>query len=487
MNVELIGIYKAFGEVIANDDIHLNVPAGTIQGILGENGAGKSTLMKILSGFFQADRGEIRLDGKPVRISSPADAIRNGIGMLHQDPLDFPPMKVIDDFLVGKDGGLFPNRSQVIQGLNHLQSQFDFSLDPNAYVDTLTVGERQQLEILRLLWLGVKVLILDEPTTGISALQKEKLFTALRVLAEQGKAIIFVSHKLEDIEQLCNRVAVLREGKLVGEMVPPYDIEQLVKLMFGKLVSLGRRESIEVSDLIMELKGVVIEDDRLQINVPDLKICGGEVIGLAGMEGSGQRQFLRACGGLIHPVAGKIMIQQQDLTGKNFLNFIHQGVAYLPASRMEEGLVTGLTLRDHFILSGDQKGFFIDQTSSQTLAEERIVEYNIRGTPDSFVEDLSGGNQQRALLALLKNPLSLILMEHPTRGLDVESAIYIWSKLKERCRQCSAILFISADLDEILQYSDRILVFYAGRVSQPLDAASTTIDQLGQLIGGKGW
>lgn len=487
MNVELIGIFKAFGEVIANDDITLNIPAGTIQGILGENGAGKSTLMKILSGFFQADRGEIRLDGKLVQIHSPADAIKYGIGMLHQDPLDFPPMKVIDNFLVGKDGGLFPKRTQVIQDLNKLQSQFDFSIDADRYVDTLTVGERQQLEILRLLWLGVKVLILDEPTTGISALQKEKLFAALRLLAEQGKTIIFVSHKLEDVEQLCSRVAVFRRGKLVGMVEPPYDIEQLVKLMFGKIVSLGSRESIEVSDVIMELKGITIEDFRLQINVPDLKISGGEVIGLAGMEGSGQTQFLHACSGLIRPVSGKILVQQQDLTGKNFLSFIRQGVAYLPASRMEEGLVPGLTLREHFVLASEQKGFFVDQESSESLAKERIVEYNIHGKPASKVEDLSGGNQQRALLALLKHPLSLILMEHPTRGLDVESAIYIWSKLKERCRQCSAIMFISSDLDEILQYSDRVLVFYAGRVSEPLDASSTTIDRLGQLIGGKGW
>jgi ABC-type uncharacterized transport system ATPase subunit len=443
--------------------------------------------MKILSGFFQADRGEIRLDGKPVRISSPADAIRQGIGMLHQDPLDFPPMKVIDNFLIGKNGGIFPNRSLVIQEFNDLQNQFDFSIDPDAYVDTLTVGERQQLEILRLLSLGVKVLILDEPTTGISAIQKEKLFAALDILAEQGKAVIFVSHKLEDVELLCSRVAVFRRGKLVGEVQPPLDMEKLVQLMFGKLVSLGSRESIEVGDPIMELTGVTIEDYRLQIRVPDMKISGGEVIGLAGMEGSGQLQFLRSCGGLIRPVAGKILIKKQDLTGKSFLRFIRQGVAYLPASRMEEGLVPGLTLSEHFVLASDQKGFFVDQASSYDLAKERIIEYNIRGTPESLVEDLSGGNQQRALLALLKNPLSLILLEHPTRGLDVDSAIYIWSKLKDRCRQCSAIIFISSDLDEILQYSDRVLVFYAGKVSQPLDAASTTIDRLGQLIGGKGW
>src|SRR5512141_2318117 len=211
MNVELIGIHKSFGAVHANDDIVLNVPAGTIQGILGENGAGKSTLMKILSGFIQADSGEILLDGKPVHVKSPADAIHQGVGMLHQDPLDFPPMRLIDNFLLGHAGGLFPDRGAVAREMHELAAQFDFALDPEAYVDSLTVGERQQLEILRLLWLGARVLILDEPTTGISLPQKEKLFATLKALASKGMTIIFVSHKLEDVEFLCQRIAVLRQ------------------------------------------------------------------------------------------------------------------------------------------------------------------------------------------------------------------------------------------------------------------------------------
>src|SRR5512135_807679 len=223
MNVELRHIRKHFGRVYANDDIVLKIPEGTIQGILGENGAGKITLMKILSGFIQADTGEIVLDGKAVVSKSPADANRYGIGMLHQDPLDFPPMRLIDNFLLGRAGGLFPDRKAVGREFRDLAAQFDFFLDPDAYVDSLTVGERQQLEILRLLWMGARVLILDEPTTGISASQKAKLFETLRKLAKQGKTIIFVSHKLEDVEALCSKVAVLRSGKLVGEASAPFD------------------------------------------------------------------------------------------------------------------------------------------------------------------------------------------------------------------------------------------------------------------------
>jgi len=487
MNVELRNIHKHFGKVHANNDITLNIPAGIIQGVLGENGAGKSTLMKVLSGYIHMDGGEIFLDGKLVRITSPADAIRCGVGMLHQDPLDFPPMRIIDNFILGQPGGLLPNRRQAEREFHALRAQFDFHINPDAYVDSLTVGERQQLEILRLLWLGARVLILDEPTTGISAAQKTKLFATLRILAEQGKTAIFVSHKLEDVEELCHRVAVLQRGRLVGETVPPYVTDELVRMMFGKGIKLADRAPLSSGECGLSLSDIAIEDARLNLRHISLEVNCGEVIGLAGMEGSGQRQFLRVCGGLQRPVGGHLRLNGHDLTGKPYHNFLAAGVAYVPASRLEEGLISGLTLTEHFILTGDQPGFFINRAAAQKRTEQGIEEFSIRGTPTSQVERLSGGNQQRALLALQRSPLNLLLLEHPTRGLDIESAIYIWSKLKERCRSGTSIIFISADLDEILHYSDRVVVFFGGRVSEPLDAAATSVDQLGQLIGGKGF
>ncbi len=488
MNVELKNIHKHFGKTHANKGINLTIPSGTIQGILGENGAGKSTLMKILSGFIQADSGgQIILDDKPVIIHSPADAIHVGVGMLHQDPLDFPPMRVLDNFLLGRSGGLFPNRTTVARDFSLLAEKFDFSLDPDSYVDSLTVGERQQLEIIRLLWLGARILILDEPTTGISASQKIKLFDTLKILAEQGMTIIFVSHKLEDVEHLCNQVAILRAGELVGEMNPPFSISKLVEMMFGKAVTLGERQTAEVGETVFSLKNVSLEDARLKIKDVSLDLRAGEVIGLAGLEGSGQGMFIRACSGLVRPVGGKVQLKGQDLTGKTYHAFKEVGVNFLPAARLEEGLVPGLSLTDHFVLAEQPKGIFIDRVAGEKLAEERIKSFNIRGTPLSLVESLSGGNQQRAELALLQTPLSLVLLEHPTRGLDIESVIYIWAKLKERCRQGAAIIFISSDLEEVLQYSDRVLVFFSGKVSPPIDAATTSVEQLGQLIGGKGW
>ena len=333
MNIELRHIHKHFGKVHANDDIVLNIPSGTIQGILGENGAGKSTLMKVLSGFIQADSGEILLDGKPVIIKSPADAIRCGIGMLHQDPLDFPPMRLVDNFLLGRPGGLFPDRKAVARDIHDLAVQFDFSLDPKLYIDGLTVGERQQLEILRLLWLQARVLILDEPTTGISASQKDKLFATLRKLASQGMTIIFVSHKLEDVEVLCHKVAVLTSGKLVGEASAPFNAKKLVEMMFGREISLGAKQPLKPGAKVFELRDLAVEDIRLRLADINLDVHAGEVVGIAGMEGSGQGPFIRACAGLIRPVNGRVSVNNHDLTGHSYHAFKRSGVSFMPAAR----------------------------------------------------------------------------------------------------------------------------------------------------------
>jgi simple sugar transport system ATP-binding protein len=491
MKVELRGIHKYFGRNHANDDITLTIPSGTIQGILGENGAGKSTLMKILSGYFHADQGEILLDGKPVRINSPAAALQHGVGMLHQDPLDFPPMRILDNFLLRTSGDFFPNRKHAAQDISLLMKEFGFSLDPENYVDSLTVGERQQLEIMRLLFLGARVFILDEPTTGISAAQKAKLFETLKKFPEQAITVIFVSHKLEDVENLCDQVAVLRQGKLVGEMKRVagmrFDDKKLVEMMFGKEAPLAPKQSFHREQSVLNLGGVSMEDARLKIHNVNFEARAGEVIGLAGMEGSGQGLFLRACAGLVRTVGGKVHVSEKDLTGKSYHVYKNNGVEFLPAARLEEGLVPGLTLTEHFQLAEKAEGLFIKQERGVKLAQERIGAFNIKGTPVSMVESLSGGNQQRALLSLLRDPLSLVLIEHPTRGLDIESVIYIWGKLKERCKQGASILFMSSDLDEILQYSDRILVFFNGKVSQPLDANKTSVAKLGEMIGGRGW
>ena len=492
MDVEVSNIHKTFGKVHANNDISLSVRSGEVQGILGENGASKSTLMKILSGFISYDSGKILLDGREVNISSPADSARLGIGMLHQDPLDFPPFKVIDNLILGSREGMIPDRKKVREEFEALTRQFNFSISPDTYIEDLSVGERQQLEIIRLLWLGAEVLILDEPTTGISEEQKKQLFAMVRQLTQQGKAILFVSHKLEEVMSLCTKVAVFRQGRHVGEAVPPYDSNKLVEMMFGKTLARSDRKCCAQEKVNIEVSDLQIDDVRLPIRDVNFSIQKGEVIGLAGMEGSGQVLILRALAGIIRPSGGKIWLHEEegskrDFVGRHYFDYKDHGISFLPAARLEEGLIAGLDLREHFTLAEKQDGFFVDSKAVQKFAEQRIQEFNIKGTAENKIESLSGGNQQRAELALLRQPLRLLLLDHPTRGLDIESSQYIWSKLKQRCTEGASIIFISSDLDEISLYSDRILVFFGGRVSKPLDSASVTVEKIGELIGGKGW
>lgn len=494
MKVELKGIHKAFGKVCANSDVSLTVAAGSIHGLLGENGAGKSTLVKILSGFITCDCGEILLDHQPVKISTPADAIAAGIGMLHQDPLDFAPLSVLDNFMAGKKaGGFWLNRRTAAQELSELAAQFNFDLSVNTQVSDLTVGERQQLELLRLLSLGVQTLILDEPTTGISASQKAALFEALQQLAAQGKSIIFVSHKLEDVEKLCDRVTVMRQGQVVGHVEVTHKVtesaaSQLVTMMFGRELAIPSKPKFSANSEeheILRLHDLEIISDRLKVTLEKLIVQRGEVIGLAGLDGSGQSLFLELCAGLVSASAGSIYIGDTDMTHRPYRQYLKAGVGYSPADRLKDGLISGLTIHEHITLRNPAQGFLINWSETLKTTQAAISTYSIRGNSHTKVEKLSGGNQQRTQLALLSAQLNLLLMEQPTRGLDIESSLWVWQQLLERTRQGTAILFASPDLDEIMQYSDRILVFSGGQVSEPIDAETLTADRLGQMIGGK--
>ncbi|MCU0280887.1 MAG: ATP-binding cassette domain-containing protein [Acidimicrobiia bacterium] len=460
MSLELRGIHKRYGAVRASDGVDLRLEAGAIHGLLGENGAGKSTLMKVLSGFVSPDAGEVVLDGRPVRLGSTRAAIRSGIGMLHQDPLVFLPFSVLDNFLLGS--GRRVRRAAAARE---------------------TVGERQQLEITRLLWLGARVLILDEPTTGISAIQQERLFATLRALADKGMIVAFVSHKLEEVEALCTRVSVMRRGRVVGEAALPCPTDRLVEMMFGRVLTPPPREAEPPGETVLELAGV--RPSERAAGEYHLTVRAGEVVGLAGLEGSGQRPFLRTCAGLQRPAAGGLRVGGIDLASAPYRRFLEAGVHFLPAGRLEEGLINGLTITEHFLLAGRAKGFSIDWDEAEADAARRIEGNLIVGRPGSTAGELSGGNQQRLLLAMMPPEVRLLLMEHPTRGLDLESADWVWRRLLERSRQGTAIVFASADLDELLRYSDRILVFFAGRVLREVAAAETSGEDLGYLIGGK--
>ncbi|AFY69855.1 nucleoside ABC transporter ATP-binding protein [Thalassoporum mexicanum PCC 7367] len=532
MKVELRGISKNFGKVRANQDISITIPAGAIVGLLGENGAGKSTLVKILSGFISSDRGEIWLDDRLVQLKSPAHAVRSGIGMLHQDPLDFAPLTVLDNFMTGQSnrfGRFWLDRKTAKRQLKQLGQQYGFTLAADRLVAKLSVGERQQLEILRLLSLGVNTLILDEPTTGISLPQKLLLFATIRELAAAGKSIIFVSHKLEDVETLCDRVVVMRQGRIVGELnlkqnfalnikdiinISPQEpglvnsvansssastsdastseqIDQLVEMMFGRELAVANKPETAQADPSLRLEAIEVRSDRLNLSIKQFTAQQGEVIGLAGLEGNGQRLLLLLCAGLLTANSGHIYLGDTNMTNRTYQQYLRTGVSYIPADRLAEGLVGGLSIQEHFALrsidtSGSTLGrTFINWRNTLAKTHRAINTYNIRGFPTSRVEQLSGGNQQRTQLALLAENLNLLLMEHPTRGLDIDSAQWVWQQMVERCRQGTTILFISADLDEIMQWSDRVLVFSGGQVTEPIATKNLTVDRLGQMIGGK--
>ena len=486
MRVELRDIRKYFGSVKANDGINMVLEPGKIYALVGENGAGKSTLMKILSGYQPATGGEILLDGKPVAFHSPADALAQGVGMLYQDPLDMPPFRVIDNYLLGRDNRLRLDYRAARAELEGLAARYGFELDVNARIDTLSMGERQQLELVRLLAGGAQVLILDEPTTGISAEQKEILFDSMRKMTrEEGKTVILVSHKLEEVQDLCLYAFVLRRGKLVGEQELPCLNEQLVEMMFGQAPKRSPRPPFAVGQPELELRDVTVE--TYQLTVPDinLSVRAGEIFGFAGLEGSGQRLVMQVCAGLLPPNGGRVQLGGQDVTGWGYHRLQDYGVGYVPAGRLEEGLVAGLSLTEHLVLARPQKSFFVDWKENRDEMNHRIQTYQIVGEPETTADALSGGNQQRLLFSLLNTPLRLLLLEHPTRGLDVRSADYIWQLLYKRRQDGTAILFISADLDEIIEHSDRIAVFSGGRMSRVCDARETTAEELGHLIGGQ--
>ena len=484
MKVDLAGITKSFGSVVANDGISLTVEAGTIHGLLGENGAGKTTLMKILSGYQPMDAGTIRLDGHEAVFASPAEALDAGIGMLHQDPFDVPALSVLDNFSLGRGGGLLQRRRDARQELSQLCRRFGLALSPDARVGSLTVGERQQLELVRLLSLGVRLIILDEPTTGISAPQKVALFRTLRQLASEGLSIIFVSHKLEEVESLCSKATVLRSGRVAGRASAPFSTDSLVQMMFGQCLTALPRARVASDETVLELDRVTVQTQRMHLRDINLRIQAGQVVGLAGLEGSGQRTLMEVCVGLLGVRSGRVVVNGEDMTGQPYQRFLQAGVAFLPAARLEEGLIGGLTIREHVALAEPREGLFIRWHDAQARCASLIDQFSILGRPESLVRELSGGNQQRTILALLPDEVSLLVLEHPTRGLDMGSTQWVWTKLLDRRESGTAILFTSTDLDELVQNSDKIIVFSGGVMSEPISASEITCDELGYLIGG---
>ena len=487
MDIELRHIHKRFGPVHANNDINAVFSGGRIIGVLGENGAGKSTLMKILSGFQPADEGEIIIDGREVNYHGPLAAIAQGIGMLQQDPLDVGAFSVLENFTYGTEGAFMLNKGRITAHFHDVCTRLGFDLEPETPIDQLSVANRQQLEIVRLLAKGINTLILDEPTTGISAEQKDQLFDTLRSLArDDGMIVLLVSHKLEDVITLCDEVIVLRAGRLVGSAEMPVTKSDLVNMMFGQELVIEPRERTNFDDAptVLSLENLSLSDERLDVTGLSLEVRAGEVIGFAGLDGSGQTLIMRACAGLQRVNSGSVTVHDRRMNGMAYHRFLQCGVVYGAAGRLEEGLIAGLTLTEHMALAHEQ-GLVIDWNRARLQTERQIERFNVLGRPHNPIEALSGGNQQRVLMGLLPENATALVLEQPTRGLDVDSAQWIWDQLLEQRAQGTAIIFSSADLDELTLYSDRIVVCFAGDTYIVEDPSQVTVSDLGHFIGGE--
>lgn len=485
MRIDLKDIHKHYGYVKANNGINLTVKPGTIHGILGENGAGKSTLMKILAGYVLKTSGEILVNNKIEDYRTPVLASKLGIGMLYQESLDFFSLSVLDNFMVGQTQGTKNRKNVFRKKFESLADHFGFNLNADDPVKRLTIGERQQLEILRLLSLRIETLILDEPTTGISREQRDSLFQALKKLVSEGRSVILVSHKLRDAQALCDTVTVLREGMVTGSADQPYDANRLLEMMFGALPAVPSRTAAEYGKTALSMHRVAASGGRTGLSSCTVSIRQGEMTGLAGLEGSGQEVFLRLAAGITKPAAGSIELMGEKVQGKNLHTFKKAGACFLPASRLEEGLMPGLSITEHFALQDRGYGFFVKWRKASETARAKIKKFHIAGTPESRVETLSGGNQQRILLSLLSQESRLLLLEQPTRGLDVESANWIRQHLHNYCLRGTCIIFSSSDLDEILLVADRVLVFFDGRIVKDVRINETDINELTRAIAGK--
>ncbi|NDY56070.1 ATP-binding cassette domain-containing protein [Desulfovibrio sulfodismutans] len=499
MDVFLSHITKRYGRILANDGVTVALKPGRIHGLLGENGAGKSTLMRVLAGHVMCDDGFLEVDGVRHAGLTPGAAMGLGIGMLSQDPLDFPPLAAWENFTLG---GRPRTRKQARDRLAELSESLGFTLRPDDPVERFTVAERQQLELARLMDADVRLLILDEPTTGISPEQKDILFRILRdFAANKGRIVILVTHKLPEAEELCHEVLVMRRGRLVGSFEPPYDAGILLETMFGPEAAKAATEpeitgqaamaAIRVREAaaphkaqapaLAELADVAFSDEKSALPPVSLALRPGEVVGVAGVAGGGQELFLRGLAGLARIRSGRYGLGGADMRGRTMAAFSRAGVHFLPASRMEEGLFPGLSLADHARLGfPDEKGDIRD------LFSRRFVDrFHVPDQPGAPAASLSGGNQQRLLLSLIPDNTRLLVAESPTRGLDVASCAQVWEHLHALAAQGTAVVFSSEDLDEILARSGRILVFYNRRLAADTPAAGQTVRGLGRHMTGR--
>jgi simple sugar transport system ATP-binding protein len=496
--IEMCDIVKRFPGVLANDRVCFDFVAGEVHALLGENGAGKSTLMRQLYGLYRPDEGQILIDGKPHVFRSPADAIKAGIGMIHQHFMLVPTLTVAENVALGLKSSREPvtDLDKVAKRVKDLSIEYGLKVYADAYVWQLSVGEQQRVEILKALYRGASMIIMDEPTAVLTPQEVKDLFVTVERMKQEGHGLVFISHKLYEVMAISDRVTVLRDGRMAGsKLISEVTRDDLVKMMVGRDIKPLAPQPVNAGEVRLKIQNVSAMGDRgtQALRNVDLEIRAGEILGLAGVSGNGQRELAQCLGGLRKLMSGSVSVDGKDVTTASVQERLAAGLAYIPEERMRDGAVREFSVQENIFLqehSAPQftKGIFLDFGKMAAHAKQLVEQYKVK-TPklDTPIKNLSGGNIQKVIMAreLSRKP-GVLIASQPTRGVDIGASEYIHQQLLEQRARGIGILLISEDLDEVRALSDRIAVMYEGRIMGILDRGEASVEKLGLMMAGIG-